>query len=98
MIFTFCVSALGNHFQEKQSDFGLRVFSEAAQSHPYQNLILSPYGIASVLGMAQLGAYGATLQSLRKHMGYSLQGRKQDSSLKDDQFMNVVGKWFYAFL
>ncbi|XP_060780044.1 plasminogen activator inhibitor 1 [Neoarius graeffei] len=76
MIFTFCVSALGNHFQEKQSDFGLRVFSEAAQSHPYQNLILSPYGIASVLGMAQLGAYGATLQSLRKHMGYSLQDHR----------------------
>lgn len=89
MILAFCGSALGDLMQEKQTDFGLRVFSEAAQAHPHQNLILSPYGISSMLGMAQLGAYGATLQTLKQHMGYSLQGRNQDSSLKYDQFVNV---------
>lgn len=74
MILTFCGSALGL-LQMQQTDFGLRVFSEAAQAHPHENIILSPYGIASMLGMAQLGAYGPTLQTLKKHMGYSLQGR-----------------------
>ncbi|XP_053485036.1 plasminogen activator inhibitor 1 [Ictalurus furcatus] len=75
MILTFCGSALSNLLKEQQVDFGLRVFSEAAQSHPHQNLILSPYGISSVLGMAQLGASGATLQTLKQHLGYSLQAR-----------------------
>lgn len=75
IIFTLCGSALGNLLQEKHTDFGLHVFSEAAQSHPYQNLILSPYGISSMLGMAQLGAYGATLKTLKQHMGYSMQGK-----------------------
>ncbi|XP_060730447.1 plasminogen activator inhibitor 1 [Tachysurus vachellii] len=75
MILTFCGSTLGNHLLEQQTDFGLRVFSEAAQSHPHQNLILSPYGISSLLGMAQVGAQGSTLQTLKQHMGYSLQDR-----------------------
>ncbi|XP_076145232.1 plasminogen activator inhibitor 1 [Alosa pseudoharengus] len=60
---------------EQQTDFGLRVFSEAARSSPDKNLALSPYGISSVLGMIQLGAYGNTLKTLVSHMGYSLQER-----------------------
>ncbi|MCJ8731592.1 hypothetical protein PDJAM_G00201120 [Pangasius djambal] len=75
VILTFCGSALGSLLQKQQTDFGLRVFSEAAQSHPHQNLILSPYGISSMLGMTQLGADGATFQTLKQHMGYSLQDR-----------------------
>lgn len=51
------------------------MFSEAIQSAPDRNLALSPYGISSVLGMAQLGAYGNTLEMLTSKMGYSLQGR-----------------------
>lgn len=94
MILTFCGSALSNLLQKQQTDFGLRVFSEAAQAHPHQNLILSPYGISSMLGMAQLGANGATLQTLKQRMGYSLQGRNQESSLKYDKCISVVGKSF----
>ncbi|XP_026871399.2 plasminogen activator inhibitor 1 isoform X1 [Electrophorus electricus] len=75
LILTFYGSALGHSLQEHQTDFGLQVFLEAAHSHPDQNLALSPYGISSVLGMAQLGAYGSTLQTLKDHMGYSLQDR-----------------------
>lgn len=60
---------------EQQTDFGLRVFSEAARFCPHKNLALSPYGITSVLGMAQLGAYGSTLKTLESSMGYSLQGK-----------------------
>ncbi|XP_012677606.1 plasminogen activator inhibitor 1 [Clupea harengus] len=69
-----CGTGLCN-LHELQTDFGLRVFSEAARSSPDQNLALSPYGITSVLGMAQLGAYGNTLNTLTAHMGYSLQER-----------------------
>ncbi|XP_076829321.1 plasminogen activator inhibitor 1 [Brachyhypopomus gauderio] len=75
VIFTFYGSTLGQPLQERQTDFGLRVFTEAAHSHPHQNLALSPYGITSVLGMAQLGACGSTLQTLKAQMGYSLQDR-----------------------
>lgn len=75
LIFTLCGSSLCNLFQEKHTDFGLQVFSEAIQSAPDRNLALSPYGISSVLGMAQLGAYGNTLEMLTSKMGYSLQGR-----------------------
>ncbi|XP_056604433.1 plasminogen activator inhibitor 1 [Triplophysa dalaica] len=74
-VFTLCGSSLCNLIQEQQTDFGLRVFSEAAQSAPNKNLALSPYGISSVLSMAQLGAYGSTLQMLISKMGYSLQAR-----------------------
>ncbi|XP_016421511.1 plasminogen activator inhibitor 1 [Sinocyclocheilus rhinocerous] len=75
LIFTLCGSSLCNIMQEKQTDFGLQVFSEVVQSAPDRNLVLSPYGISSVLGMAQLGAYGSTLQMLTSKMGYSLQVR-----------------------
>ncbi|XP_016103656.1 plasminogen activator inhibitor 1-like [Sinocyclocheilus grahami] len=75
LIFTLCGSSLCNIMQEKQTDFGLQVFSEVVQSSPDRNLVLSPYGISSVLGMVQLGAYGSTLQILTSKMGYSLQAR-----------------------
>ncbi|KAM9500277.1 plasminogen activator inhibitor 1 [Clarias gariepinus] len=72
LIVAFCGPALGNRLQEQQTDFGLRVFSKAAQAHPHQNLLLSPYGLSSMLGMAQLGANGITLKTLKRRMGYSL--------------------------
>ncbi|XP_051562625.1 plasminogen activator inhibitor 1-like [Myxocyprinus asiaticus] len=75
VISALCGTSLCNLIQEQQTDFGLRVFSEAVQSSPDRNLALSPFGISSVLGMAQLGAYGSTLQMLTSKMGYSLQDR-----------------------
>ncbi|KAL7876021.1 hypothetical protein AOLI_G00109840 [Acnodon oligacanthus] len=75
LILAICGSALGSFLQKQQTDFGLRVFSEASRSHPGKNLAMSPYGISSVMGMVQLGAYGSTLKTLQAHMGYSLQER-----------------------
>lgn len=97
LIVAFCGPALGNRLQEQQTDFGLRVFSKAAQAHPHQNLLLSPYGLSSMLGMAQLGANGITLKTLKRRMGYSLKGRSQNNSLKYNQFVYVASKSFYAF-
>ncbi|XP_066537418.1 plasminogen activator inhibitor 1 [Hoplias malabaricus] len=71
----FYGSTLGSLLQKQQTDFGLRVFSEAALSYSDQNFAMSPYGISSVMGMAQLGAYGSTLASLKSQMGYSLKER-----------------------
>ena len=60
--------------QDKQTDFGLKVFSQLAQDSVDQNVALSPYGVASVLSMAQLGASGSTRRALTAAMGFSLQG------------------------
>ncbi|KAK0132223.1 Plasminogen activator inhibitor 1 [Merluccius polli] len=61
--------------QDKQTDFGLRVFSLVADSVASKNLAFSPYGVASVLGMVQLGALGSTRKALSSTLGFSLQER-----------------------
>lgn len=61
--------------QDKQTDFGLKVFSQLAQSSVDKNVVLSPYGVASVLAMAQLGAAGKTRRALTSAMGFSLLGK-----------------------
>uniref|UniRef100_A0A4W5RAN7 Plasminogen activator inhibitor 1 n=1 Tax=Hucho hucho TaxID=62062 RepID=A0A4W5RAN7_9TELE len=66
--------ALSN-LQEKQTDFGMRVFSHVAQTSRGSNLAFSPYGVATILGMAQLGAGGNTLKTLNAKLGFSLQER-----------------------
>ncbi|XP_038851467.1 plasminogen activator inhibitor 1-like [Salvelinus namaycush] len=67
-------AALSN-LQEKQTDFGMRVFSHVAQTSRGSNLAFSPYGVATILGMAQLGAGGNTLKTLNTKLGFSLQER-----------------------
>ncbi|XP_040886689.1 plasminogen activator inhibitor 1 [Toxotes jaculatrix] len=61
--------------QDKQTDFGLKVFFQLGQASANKNLVFSPYGVASVLSMAQLGAAGNTHKALTAAMGYSLHGR-----------------------
>ncbi|XP_076000409.1 plasminogen activator inhibitor 1 [Genypterus blacodes] len=61
--------------QDKQTDFGLKLFSQLAQHSLDRNLALSPYGASLVLGMAQLGAAGSTRKALMATMGFSLQVR-----------------------
>lgn len=60
--------------QDKQTDFGLKVFQQLAQDSGDQNVAMSPYGVASILAMAQLGAAGNTHKALTSAMGFSLQG------------------------
>lgn len=63
--------------QGNQTDFGLRVFSQVADAAASkgENLAFSPYGVASVLAMVQLGARGNTRKALSSTMGFSLQAR-----------------------
>ncbi|XP_075896624.1 plasminogen activator inhibitor 1 [Nelusetta ayraudi] len=61
--------------QDRQTDFGLQVFSQLARSSAQTNVVLSPYGVASVLAMAQLGAAGKTRRALTSAAGFSLLDR-----------------------
>ncbi|XP_061524669.1 plasminogen activator inhibitor 1 [Phycodurus eques] len=66
--------ALGS-LQDKQSDFGLRLFARLAAASADRNVIFSPYGVSSVLAMTQLGAAGNTRKAMTAAMGFSLQER-----------------------
>ncbi|XP_029382445.1 plasminogen activator inhibitor 1 isoform X1 [Echeneis naucrates] len=61
--------------QEKQTDFGLKVFLQLSQDSMDKNVVFSPYGLASVLSMAQLGAAGNTHKALTAALGFSLRER-----------------------
>ncbi|XP_070710709.1 plasminogen activator inhibitor 1 [Pempheris klunzingeri] len=74
LLLTVSKVGLGS-LQDKQLDFGLKVFSQLAQSSAHENVALSPYGVASVLAMAQLGAAGNTHRALTTAMGFTLQER-----------------------
>lgn len=73
LLLTLSGAALGS-LQDKQTDFGLKVFLMLARDSVDQNVALSPYGVSSVLAMAQLGAAGNTRKALTAAMGFSLQG------------------------
>uniref|UniRef100_A0A8C9YI83 Plasminogen activator inhibitor 1 n=1 Tax=Sander lucioperca TaxID=283035 RepID=A0A8C9YI83_SANLU len=74
LLLTLSRVGLGS-LQDKQTDFGLKVFSQLAKDSVDENMALSPYGVASVLAMAQLGAAGNTRKALTAAMGFSLQER-----------------------
>ena len=83
--------ALGS-LQDSQTDFGLRVFSRMADAAAArgENLAFSPYGVASLLGMVQLGAGGSTRKALRAAMGFSLQGEARHHSLPYSHLFNLL--------
>lgn len=80
MLFTYTLLLMAlshtglSSLQEKQTDFGLKVFSQLSKSSKDKNVAMSPYGAVSVLAMAQLGAAGKTLRALNSAMGFSLLG------------------------
>ncbi|XP_070849490.1 plasminogen activator inhibitor 1 [Chaetodon trifascialis] len=74
LLLTLSRVGLGS-LQDKQTDFGLKVFSQLIQSSVDKNMALSPYGVASILAMAQLGAAGNTHRALTTAMGFSLHER-----------------------
>lgn len=60
--------------EELGSDTGIQVFNQIVKSRPHDNIIVSPHGIASVLGMLQLGADGRTKKQLTTVMRYGVNG------------------------
>lgn len=83
---TFCVFLLVNlyvhhgaltrvpTYGERGSDLGLQVFQQVAASWPQENLVLSPHGVASILGMLLPGAHGRTRQQLLTALRYKKNG------------------------
>lgn len=66
--------AVMGSLQDKQTDLGLKVFGHLAEASAHRNVLFSPYGVSSVLAMAQLGAAGNTHKAMTAAMGFSLQG------------------------
>uniref|UniRef100_A0A8C8RG07 Plasminogen activator inhibitor 1 n=1 Tax=Pelusios castaneus TaxID=367368 RepID=A0A8C8RG07_9SAUR len=60
--------------EELGSDIGIQVFNQIAKARPQENIVVSPHGIASVLGILQLGADGKTKKQLTTVMRYSVNG------------------------
>lgn len=86
LLLTMSRVGLGS-LQDKQTDFGLKVFSLLAKDSMNKSLAFSPYGVSSLLAMAQLGADGNTRRALTTAMGFSLQERgmlRQQRLLQSD--------------
>uniref|UniRef100_A0A2I3LSA4 Glia-derived nexin n=2 Tax=Papio anubis TaxID=9555 RepID=A0A2I3LSA4_PAPAN len=60
--------------EELGSNTGIQVFNQIVKSRPHDNIVISPHGIASVLGMLQLGADGRTKKQLTTVMKYGVNG------------------------
>uniref|UniRef100_A0ACB8FA56 Glia-derived nexin n=2 Tax=Sphaerodactylus townsendi TaxID=933632 RepID=A0ACB8FA56_9SAUR len=60
--------------EELGSDIGIQVFNQLVKTRPKDNIVVSPHGIASVLGILQLGADGKTKKQLTTVMRYSVNG------------------------
>ncbi|XP_006861956.1 PREDICTED: glia-derived nexin isoform X2 [Chrysochloris asiatica] len=58
--------------EELGSNTGIQVFNKIVKSRPHENIVISPHGIASVLGMLQLGADGRTKKQLTMVMSYGV--------------------------
>uniref|UniRef100_A0A8C6PSH9 Serpin domain-containing protein n=1 Tax=Nothobranchius furzeri TaxID=105023 RepID=A0A8C6PSH9_NOTFU len=85
-----CLGLGSCSLREKQTDFGLKVFSQLAQGSVHQNLVFSPYGVTSVMAMAQLGANGNTLKALTTTLGFSLHGEWLKQSMSKTL---LLGDW-----
>ncbi|MEE6510926.1 hypothetical protein FKM82_031265 [Ascaphus truei] len=58
--------------EELGSDIGIQVFNQVVKARPQDNVVVSPHGIASVLGMLQFGADGKTKKQLTTVMRYKV--------------------------
>uniref|UniRef100_W5UCG0 Glia-derived nexin n=1 Tax=Ictalurus punctatus TaxID=7998 RepID=W5UCG0_ICTPU len=56
------------------SDLGLQVFLQMVQKKPHENMVLSPHGVASILGILLPGAHGNTKQQLLSGLRYNKKG------------------------
>lgn len=61
-------------YGERGSDLGIQVFQQVARSKPLENVVLSPHGVASILGMLLPGAQGETRKQLLSGLRYKKNG------------------------
>lgn len=85
-VFLFCLYALvtlyghkgvlsqAPSYGERGSDLGMQVFQKEAEAKPLENVVLSPHGVASILGMLLPGAHGDTRRQLINGLRYKKNG------------------------
>ena len=66
--------SLAPSYGERGSDLGLQVFQQVVRSRPQENVVISPHGVASVLGMLMPGAHAETRRQLLTALRYKKNG------------------------
>lgn len=61
-------------YGERGSDLGIQVFQQEVRSRPLENIVLSPHGVASILGMLLPGAHGETRKQVFTALRYKKNG------------------------
>ncbi|KAG8002239.1 Glia-derived nexin, partial [Nibea albiflora] len=61
-------------YGERGSDLGIQVFQQVVRSKPQENVVLSPHGVASILGMLLPGAHGETRKQILNALRYKKNG------------------------
>lgn len=61
-------------YAERGSDLGIRVFQQVVSTKPLENVVLSPHGVASILGMLLPGAHGETKKQILSGLRYKKNG------------------------
>uniref|UniRef100_A0A8C9T734 Serpin peptidase inhibitor, clade E (nexin, plasminogen activator inhibitor type 1), member 2 n=1 Tax=Scleropages formosus TaxID=113540 RepID=A0A8C9T734_SCLFO len=61
-------------YGERGSDLGIQVFQQVARAQPQDNVVLSPHGVASILGMLLPGAHGETRRQMLNGLRYKANG------------------------
>lgn len=61
-------------YGERGSDLGIQVFQQVVHSKPLENVVLSPHGVASILGMLLPGAHGETRKQVLNALRYKKNG------------------------
>ncbi|XP_030043783.1 plasminogen activator inhibitor 1 [Microcaecilia unicolor] len=64
------------------TDFGMRVFREIVNSSEDRNVAFSPYGVAAVLAMIQIGAKGNTKSQIKEAMKYGIEEKGVATALR----------------
>lgn len=62
-------------YGERGSDLGIQVFQQVAREKPLENVVLSPHGVASILGMLLPGAHGETRKQILNAVRYKKNGK-----------------------
>ncbi|CAG06390.1 unnamed protein product [Tetraodon nigroviridis] len=66
--------SLASSYGERGSDLGIQVFQREVHSRPLDNIVLSPHGVASILGMLLPGAHGETRKQVLTALRYKKNG------------------------
>lgn len=76
-------------YGERGSDLGLQLFLRVVQDKPLENVVMSPHGVASVLGMLLPGAHGDTRRQILTGLKYKKTGVCVCSSFAFLQHYNI---------